>query len=65
MKSNNDNLSLVSCIMPTYANREFVSQTIEYFLYQDFDKKELIIVDDGDEAMGNFAPLMSAFAIFA
>jgi glycosyltransferase involved in cell wall biosynthesis len=39
---------LVSCIMPTFNRRAFVPQAIRYFLRQDFEHKELIIVDDGD-----------------
>jgi hypothetical protein len=43
MKQYTDNPPLVSCIMPTYNRRAFVSQAIAYFLRQDYDKKELTI----------------------
>lgn len=56
MKPNTDNPPLISCIMPTYNRRAFVSQAIAYFLRQDYDKKELIIVDDGDDAVGDLMP---------
>jgi len=47
---------LVSCIMPTYNRRAFVPQAIEYFLRQDYTEKELIIVDDGSDAVGDLVP---------
>ena len=42
---------LVSCIMPTYNRREFVPRAIRYFLRQDYANKELIIIDDGTDAI--------------
>ena len=48
--------SLISCIMPTYNRREFVSQAIYYFLHQDYPNKELIIVDDGTDEVGDLIP---------
>lgn len=42
---------LVSCIMPTYNRRRFVSQSLEYFLHQDYPNRELIIIDDGTDAV--------------
>ncbi|HSB10212.1 MAG TPA: glycosyltransferase [Blastocatellia bacterium] len=39
---------LVSCIMPTCNRRPFVKLALESFLRQDYPKKELVIVDDGD-----------------
>ncbi|MDQ1639051.1 MAG: hypothetical protein QOF62_2390 [Pyrinomonadaceae bacterium] len=44
---------LVSCIMPTYNRRAFVPQALEYFLRQDYPNRELIIVDDGNDAIGD------------
>jgi|SRR5271165_6786020 len=44
---------LASCIMPTANRRRFVPQAIRYFLAQDYPSKEPIIVDDGDEAVGD------------
>jgi hypothetical protein len=47
---------LVSCIMPTANRREFVGQAVEYFLRQDYEDRELIVVDDGDDAIGDLLP---------
>jgi glycosyltransferase involved in cell wall biosynthesis len=47
---------LVSCIMPTANRRAFVPQAIDYFLRQDYQPKELIIIDDGDDASGDLIP---------
>ncbi len=47
---------LISCIMPTADRRAFVAQAIEYFLRQDYEHKELIVVDDGDDAIGDLLP---------
>ncbi len=47
---------LVSCIMPTYNRRSFVKQAISYFLRQDYANKELIIVDDGTDAISDLIP---------
>ena len=44
---------LVSCIMPTYNRRAFVPQALQYFLRQDYPNRELIIVDDGTDAIGD------------
>jgi glycosyltransferase involved in cell wall biosynthesis len=46
-------LPLVSCIMPTYNRRPFVSLALRYFLAQDYLHKELVIVDDGSEPIGD------------
>lgn len=48
--------SLVSCIMPTRNRRAFITQSIWYFLRQDYPEKELIIVDDGTDAIGDLLP---------
>lgn len=42
---------LVSCIMPTYNRRSFVPQALQNFLCQDYPNRELIIVDDGADAI--------------
>ncbi|HEY0006850.1 MAG TPA: glycosyltransferase [Pyrinomonadaceae bacterium] len=47
---------LVSCIMPTHNRRGFVAQSLEYFLRQDYEAKELIIVDDGTDAIEDLIP---------
>jgi GT2 family glycosyltransferase len=52
----NETLPLVSCIMPTYNRRPFVAQAIAYFLRQDYPNRELIIVDDGTDPVGDLVP---------
>ena len=47
---------LVSCIMPTYNRRHFVPGAIRSFLRQDFPNKELVIVDDGTDAVCDLVP---------
>jgi 2-polyprenyl-3-methyl-5-hydroxy-6-metoxy-1,4-benzoquinol methylase len=47
---------LVTCIMPTADRRAFVARAVEYFLRQDYEPKELIIVDDGREAVDDLVP---------
>ncbi|MGH8065316.1 MAG: glycosyltransferase family 2 protein, partial [Candidatus Entotheonellia bacterium] len=47
---------LVSCIMPTYNRRRFVSQAVQYFLRQDYPHRELIVVDDGSDSVGDLLP---------
>jgi glycosyltransferase involved in cell wall biosynthesis len=46
-------LPLVSCIMPTYNRRRFVPLAVRYFLQQDYPEKELVVVDDGTDGIGN------------
>src|SRR5437868_1947457 len=53
MSANNP---LVSCIMPTFNRRAFVPLAIEYFLRQDFDDSELVIVDDGSDPIVDLVP---------
>jgi len=47
---------LVSCIMPTCDRRHLVPQAIHYFLRQDYANRELIIVDDGADAVADLVP---------
>jgi hypothetical protein len=47
---------LVSCIMPTYNRRQFVPLAIDYFLRQDYEPKELIIIDDGTDGIADLVP---------
>ena len=47
---------LVSCIMPTFNRRQFVPLAIAYFLRQDYPNRELIILDDGDDAVRDLVP---------
>lgn len=44
---------LISAIMPTRNRRSFVRLTLPRFLQQDYPNKELVIVDDGDDAVGD------------
>lgn len=44
---------LVSCIMPTYERRRYIPQALQSFLQQDYPNCELIIVDDGKDAIGD------------
>ncbi|MDT5267881.1 MAG: hypothetical protein QOH49_67 [Acidobacteriota bacterium] len=44
---------LVSCIMPTYNRRGFIPLAVENFLAQDYPRKELIVVDDGADEVGD------------
>lgn len=43
-----DAVPLVSCIMPTYNRPHFARLAVDYFLRQDYPRKELVIIDDGD-----------------
>jgi len=51
-----DTQPLVSCIMPTYNRRAFVPHAIEYFLRQTYENRELIVVDDGTDAISDLVP---------
>jgi glycosyltransferase involved in cell wall biosynthesis len=44
---------LVSCIMPTYERRRYIPQALQSFLQQDYPNRELIIVDDGKDTIGD------------
>jgi glycosyltransferase involved in cell wall biosynthesis len=46
-------LPLVSCIMPTFNRRPFVRLSVERFREQDYPNKELIVIDDGTDAVGD------------
>src|SRR5262249_49186785 len=50
------NLPLVSCIMPTADRRAWVPYAIEYFLRQDYPRRELVIVDDGSDGVQDLVP---------
>ena len=49
-------IPLVSCVMPTRNRRQFVGQSIWYFLRQDYPNKELIVVDDGEDNVADLIP---------
>lgn len=56
MLINETSQPLVSCIMPTYNRRQFVPQAIAYFLRQESPRKELVILDDGEDRIGDLVP---------
>jgi O-antigen biosynthesis protein len=47
---------LVSCIMPNANRRRFVPIAIAQFLAQDYPNAELVILDDGEEPVGDLVP---------
>jgi glycosyltransferase involved in cell wall biosynthesis len=49
-------VTLVSCIMPTANRRRFVPAAIGMFLAQDYPEKELVILDDGEDAVEDLVP---------
>ena len=51
-----DSRPLVSCIMPTAGRRAFAGQAIAYFLRQTYGPAELLIVDDGADAVADLLP---------
>jgi glycosyltransferase involved in cell wall biosynthesis len=42
--------------MPTSGRRSFVPQAVRYFLRQDYPARELVVVDDGPEPVGDLLP---------
>jgi glycosyltransferase involved in cell wall biosynthesis len=46
-------LPLASCIMPTFNRRQFVRLSLGLFEAQDYPARELIVVDDGTDAIGD------------
>jgi glycosyltransferase involved in cell wall biosynthesis len=51
-----DHAPLVSCIMPTRDRRAFVGQAIDYFRRQTYPRAELVVVDDGHDAVADLVP---------
>jgi glycosyltransferase involved in cell wall biosynthesis len=47
---------LVSCIMPTRNRSDFVSQAVQCFLRQDYEPRELMVVDDGTTPIDHLLP---------
>ena len=47
---------LISCVMPTRDRRRFAGQAIRYFLRQDYAARELIVLDDGHDAIEDLLP---------
>ena len=46
-------LPLVSCIMPTFDRRRFLPLALKAFDSQDYPARELIVVDDGNDPVGD------------
>jgi glycosyltransferase involved in cell wall biosynthesis len=46
---------LLSCIMPTANRRSFVALALKSFAAQDYPNKELLIIDDGEDAVDDLA----------
>ena len=44
---------LVSCLMPTLNRRRLIPMALQCFLAQDWPEKELIVIDDGDDHVGD------------
>ena len=55
--AHDDGNPLISCILPTYNRRGFLPHAIHYFLRQDYPNRELLIVDDGPDAVGDLVPV--------
>jgi glycosyltransferase involved in cell wall biosynthesis len=56
---------LISCIMPTKNRRSFVERALHYFEIQDYPRKELIVIDDGEDLVVDLLarhPLVRYFA---
>ena len=51
---------LVSCIMPTFNRRRFVRLALKAFESQDYPARELIVVDDGTNPVGDLVEKMPA-----
>jgi predicted O-methyltransferase YrrM len=47
---------LVSCIMPTFNRPAWVERAVMYFLRQDYQARELIVIDDGSEPVDDLLP---------
>jgi hypothetical protein len=48
-------LPLVSCIMPTADRPEFAAQAIRCFQRQDYPRRELLVIDDGNASIAHLA----------
>ncbi|HVF43560.1 MAG TPA: glycosyltransferase family 2 protein, partial [Pyrinomonadaceae bacterium] len=56
MNTNASTEALVTCIMPTANRRAFVARAVEYFLRQTYEPRELLVLDDGDDAVEDLMP---------
>jgi glycosyltransferase involved in cell wall biosynthesis len=52
----NASAPLVTCIMPTRDRPLFVVEAVKNFLAQDYPRKELVVVDDGENPVGALLP---------
>lgn len=43
---------LISCVLPTYNRRRFIPLAPQCFLSQDYPDKELLLLDDGTDPVG-------------
>jgi glycosyltransferase involved in cell wall biosynthesis len=50
------NTPLISCIMVTRNRRRFVLLAMHNFLRQDYELRELIVVNDGDDPVTDLMP---------
>lgn len=48
---------LVSCIMPTKDRRALISRAVACFQRQDYANRELVVLDDGDDPVGDLVPV--------
>jgi O-antigen biosynthesis protein len=46
----------VSCVMPTYNRRAFIPAAIDCWLKQSYKNRELVILDDGEDAIQDLVP---------
>lgn len=42
--------------MPTHNRRAFIPKALEYFLRQDYERKELLVLDDGEDKVEDLIP---------
>lgn len=58
-------MTAVTCIMPTADRRRFIPAAIRLFLEQDYENKELLIVDDGVDRVEDLIPAHSQIRYIA
>ena len=49
-------MPLVSCVMATYNRRKWVGLALRWWLRQDYERRELIVVDDGEDCVRDLIP---------
>jgi len=50
------NYGLVSCICPTHDRRQWLARSIQCFRSQDYEQRELVILDDGKDPVADIVP---------